>query len=805
MLKHYLLIAIRLLKKYPTASLINILSLSLGLVCSLSLFFWIHHAYQMDRFHHKADRLYQVIQNNPRPNGISTFPYTPGPLAQTLATEFPEVEHAVSVIPTDWFEGEKMILSNGGENICLSQHQFASQDYLEVFSLELISGQKETALNDPKAVLISTNLAKQLFQTTEVTGKTIEWIHDQFGGLYRISGVFSPPPIHSSIQFDAIFHMDVFLTVFDDLHEWNNSDPFTFVTLKEDTDIRLFNHKIKELIQQKDDRIHATLYAQLFSDRYLYGTYENGLPAGGRISYVHLFSLIGLFILIMACVNFVNMSTAKGMARLKEIGVKKSIGANRASLISQYVVESALSIFISFGIALVLVLSFLPQLKNMIGQEVSITFNLWMIGGICGLMILTILLAASYPALYLSGIRPVLALKGKIAKRLSSELTRKALVVFQFTMAAILISSVIIVYKQLELIQQKPLGYHKDQLIWFKMGLKGSKSGAPTPITDQEIEDFLQRLKNMPGVVEAANFGQHIMGEFGTTTGIEWPGKNPDHRLLFANLAVGYDFVETMGIEMKEGRNYARSFQTDTSAKIIFNEIAIKAMGIDHPIGKHITLWGEKTEIIGVTQNFHYDKLYNKIGPLFLKLTTDEFADNIMVNIAGNDGKATIKRIEQLYKEYFLTGLSFEYQYLDENYQKLYEEELRIGTFAKYATAIAILIACLGLYGFASFTIQRRLKEIAIRKVLGSGKWQIVQLLSGAFLILISISLLIGLPISYLITQEWLNTFSFKIDQSIWYFGWTIFFILLLTFMTIAIQTISATGVRMVQYIGGDS
>ncbi|MEL7117895.1 MAG: ABC transporter permease [Bacteroidota bacterium] len=800
MFKHHLLIAVRNMRRTGSSTTINLLSLAVGLVCVILIYTWVYHQWQVDRNFEKSDRLYQVMENDPTPDGISTDAYTPGPLATTLAEDFPDVEHAVTVVPYDWFEGEKFVLTDGGQNKFIAKNQFASEDFFEVFSYELVQGEKSTVLTSNNAIAISEELAEKLFGQQAALGKTIEWVHESYGGLYTVSGVFTKSKQATSMEFDAVFSYEKFTEVHTNLTAWNNSDPSTFLTLKENTDADLFNTKIEKLAQSKQENISYTFYAQLLSDRYLYGRYENGRPVGGRIAYVRLFSLIAFFILIIACVNFMNMATAKALARTKEIGVKKAIGADRASLIKQYLTESVLLAFMSLILAIGVIFMVYPKFTAIAGLNAGFTFDPYLLSGILIITLLTGIVAGSYPALFLSAFRPVKALKGELNKSWTGQLTRKGLIVFQFIVSAILISSVIIINQQIKLIQNKNLGYNKDNTIWFSMGTKADGQASANELSPEDIAYFIQEVKKLPGVDNASNFAQHITGDYGGTTGLTWPGNPADNRILFATIAAGYDFVETMGIEMIAGRSYGKNYQADT-ASLIVNQAAIEAMGFEDPIGKKVNLWGKDRMIVGVTQNFHFDDLYKEIDPLFINLTKDNFASNIMVKLESGNEKATIERIRQLYNNYFVADIPFEFTFLDESYQQLYASEIRVGKLSTYFAGIAIFISCLGLFGFATFVVQRRLKEIAVRKVLGSSKFNIIKLLSGSFLSLIGIALLVGLPIGYWISKTWLDAFVYKIDIQWTYFVLAVFLITLLALLTVSVQTIRATGVNMVKFL----
>lgn len=799
MIKHFILIALRNFKRNPLTSTINTSSLTIGLSCVMIIYLWVNDEIQVDNFHEKGDRIVQILQNSKTPNGIETEPYTQGPLASALANDLPEVEYSTCVIPYEWFDGEDHILSDGGEKFFISKTQFASEDYFNIFSFELIHGVPSEVLKREENIVISDELSLKLFSTKNSIGKTINWIHDEYGGEYQVSGIFKKISKKSSIQFDAVLSMDVFLNENDDLKGWDNSDPFTYAALNPDVDINQFNDKIGNFLQSKNNTLEATLFAQKYTDRHLYSTFENGLPVGGRISYVHLFTIISIFILIIACANFINMSTAKASIRLKEIGVKKVMGADRLNLFSQHLFESILTALLAFIIATVIIQFALPGFNSITGKEITWSFISQSTFTILLITIITGIISGLYPALYLSSFAPANIFKRKIKKQFNVNLTRTGLVVLQFAISTILLVSVLIIYQQVNLIQNKNLGYNKEHIIQFRLGIQNQSHEDGHELSEDDIEDYLQKLKNIPGVTNATNFA-YFMDDFGNTDGLDWPGKTEGDDIYFANVAGGYDFIETLEMNTLEGRTFSREYSTEHE-KIIFNKNAIQKMGINDPIGKTISLWGKEKEIIGVVDDFHYATLYEDIGPFFINLTTDNFASNILVKMETGNEKETIARIKDSYHEYFIAGLPFEYSFLDESYDKLYAQEIQASQLTKLGAAIAIFISCLGLFGFATFTVHRRLKEMAIRKILGSSETQILKIMIAKFFKPILLSFLIGFPISYYISQNWLNQFSYHIEITGWIFSIVALIISSVAICTIGIQMLQAIKVSLVKHL----
>jgi len=794
MLRHNLKLFFRNISKHKSTFFINVFGMLTGLACVMFIAIWVFDELSVDRFHDKGDRLVQILQNHPTPNGIETHEATQGPLAIALANEIPEVEQSTTVLDNSWFEGEKFLLSDGGDRFFTSVNQFASKNYFSIFSFPLLYGSSEEVLAKANSVVISEEMAEKLFATKNAVGKNLEWLHDEYGGTYTISGVFKELPKSSSAKFDAVFNMEVFIEQNEDFRDWADSDAKTYVVLTPNTNLQTFNHKIKNFLQTKNEHFSETYLAQRYSERYLYDSYENGTVAGGRIQYVRLFSLIALLILTIACVNFVNMSTARASHRIKEIGIKKSVGAKRKTLVLQFIAESVITAAIAMMLALLMVRSFLPQFNAIAGKELVLDFNAYQVLGIFLITICTGILAGLYPAFYLSGLPVLNGLKGTLIKSFSGNFARKGLVIFQFTASIILIASVFIVYKQMHLVQNKNLGFNRNNIIWFSSGVMGANTAKAEDVkemTAEDIDNFLEVLKNTPGVANASNFRHTMMADFGTTTGLDWPGKDSEIDALFAQVAGGYNFVETMQIHLKQGRTYSKKFHSENE-KIIFNEAAIEQIGMEEPIGKVINLWGENKEIIGIVKNFHIDKLYKKVLPAFVSLSTSGFASNIVVKIEPGNELATIERIRKAYQEYFVSGMPFEFSFLNENYQALYASEKRVATLSKYFAGIAILISCLGLLGLAIFTSERRRKEIGIRKVMGQSASQVMVMLSGEFAKLVLLSVFIALPIAYLVTNHWLSGFAYRTPLQISYFLGAGLVALLVALLTVGSQAFSA-------------
>lgn len=778
MFKHSLLLTYRTFKKFKSSFFINLLGLSTGLACTLLIYLWVNDELQVDKFHEKDARLFQVMERQQRANDIEVTEATPGLLSEALAEEMPEVEYATASSGTNEFTlsvEERMMKATG---------QYVGKDFFNVFSYDLHQGDANQVLSDKNAVVISEELAMRLFNTTEnVLGKAISFPNHE--KLFFVSGVFENVPANSSAHFDFVLSFEEYKEVSSWILDWKNNGAYTYLVLKPEVDIHQFNQKIADFVKRKEGEQHITLFAKPYSENYLYGKYENGLQAGGRIEYVRLFSIIAIFILAIACINYMNLSTAKAARRAKEVGVKKAIGANRKTLIFQYLGESVLMTFLSLILALILVVFFLPQFNEITGKQISFSFNTELVLAILFLTLFTALIAGSYPAFYLSGFKSVTVLKGGVSGLLSNSVgeiwAREGLVVFQFTLSIILIVAVLVVYKQIEYTQVKHLGYNKDNIIHFEAEGK----------IGENLDVFLSEVEDLPGILHASSIGHSLVegGHRRSSSTVQWEGKNPDDIVEMENVMVNYGMIELLEIEMLAGRTYSKSF-SDESSKIIFNEAAIEAMGLKDPIGKVIKLWDEDRQIVGVAKDFHFLSFHEKVTPLFFILRPEN-SWIVMAKIEAGKEQEAIANLQELHHN-FNPGLAFDFKFQDEGYQAQYEAEQRVSVLSRYFAGIAILISCLGLYGLVAFAAEQRRKEIGIRKVLGASVSNIMALFSKDFIKLVSISIVVGSAVSWIAMSKWLEGFAYRIELAWWVFAAAGAAALLIAVCTVSYQAVKA-------------
>jgi ABC-type antimicrobial peptide transport system permease subunit len=702
------------------------------------------------------------------------------------------------VTPPDFFP--KFSLRLGDKNV-RATGKFVDTEFFKVFSYGLVQGNEDQVLRDPNGVVLSEAMAMRLFNTTQhVVGKTIEW--QLTGGLTRtspVTGIFRNVPANSTEHFDFVLTFESFKGIMNIGKgvSWNATSPFhSFVVLKEGSDPARFNASLARILESKNrDAKDITLFLKPFSEKYLYGTYISGQPAGGRIEYVRLFGVIALFILVIACINFMNLSTAKATRRMKEVGIKKAVGAGRETLLLQYLGESMGVAFLSLLLAVVLVWALLPQFNGITGKALSLRPDAGVIGAFLGITFLTGLVAGSYPALYLSGFNPAVVLKGKFNSSAGELWTRRGLVVFQFALSVVFIVSVLVVYRQIAFVQQKNLGYDKDNLIYFDTEGKVA----------QNAEPFLAQLRNLPGVVNASGMFGYLINQYVATGGNNTGGKaepagqegaggngGGPKKVEYANMGVDYYMIETLGFRFKAGRSFSRDFPLDSN-KIIVNEAFVEAMGLQDPVGKTV----DGREILGVVEDFHLRSLHEKVQPTAIGINRF-FPSTIVVNLRAGTTGATLERLNRFYKAYN-PGFTFDYKFLEGDYQALYASERRVSVLSQYFAGLAVLISCLGLFGLAAFSAERRRKEIGVRKVFGASEGSIIFLLSGDFTRLVGAAIVVALPVSYLVARQWLSGFAYRISLEAWYFVAAGLLALLIAFLTVGSQAFRAARINPVQ------
>lgn len=750
---------------------INLIGLSIGLASALLIYYWVDDEMKVDKFLQAEHGPYEMIMHFHEEEDLSTGFSTPSQLAEDLPENFPEIKHSVALRK---FDNVTLAFE---DNMLKADGRHASSAFFELFKYELIEGDPATVLVDRSSIVISDQLAIKLFNTTEnIVGKLVQCQQEI---PYQISGIFKAPPTNASLQFDFVLSFEEFKTRNTWALNWNYSTVSTYVALREGADLSVFNEKIADYLNDRRDenQLLTTLEARDYTDAYLFGTYENGQAAGGRIQYVRLFSLIAILILLIACINFMNLSTAMATERSKEVGVKKVLGLSRVGLALQFLGETVMLSFIALGLALAMVKVLLPIFSQLTGKDLVWSLNPQFFLVATGLTVLTGLVAGSYPSLFMAAFRPATALKGRLILSSGSKNIRKVLVVGQFILSFMMIVAAIIVYQQLDYLQNKNLGYNKNNLL--QIDLEGK--------VRSELTTFLSEVKQIPGVKNASSIGQSLVGDRNTFIVEKWEGKT-DNKSAFEMRPVNFGMIETLDVKILEGRSFSNAYGAEED-KIIFNESAIQFMGLENPLGTEVSIQGTSFEVIGVSQDFHFTSLREEIGPLFF-VYRPEWTHKVMIRTEAGQESQVVDRLQKLYVA-FNPGFPFEYEFLDDDYQAQYAAEQKVSSLSKYFTLLAIFISCLGLFGLATFDARRRVKEIGIRKVLGAGVLQITSLLSKDFLRLVMLAILLATPLAWYVMKNWLNDYAYQIDMH-----WGIFVLAGMASLLIAAATVGFQSVK---------
>ncbi len=778
MFKNYFKIAWRNLVKDRQFTVLNILGLAAGLACTFLIYLWVADEMSIDKFFANDDRLYEIMEHRSGDGQTSISDESAGLVSETIAHQIPEIQYASPLAPPFWFQ--QYTLAVNDKNLKASG-EYAGKDYFNIFSFKLLDGKKDKVVADKSSIVISEDLANKLFGTTQnLIGKPIRFQNDT---TFFVSGVFANLPKNSSQQFDFVLSFDYLGDVQPWVKTWNNLGPHAFILLKPGADVNAVNRKLAGVVKANSGDTSRSIFASKFSDVYLQNSFDHGSRTSGKIEYVKLFSLIAFFILVIACINFMNLSTAKATRRMKEVGIKKVVGAERSQLIIQFLLESVLLTLFAMAIAIIIAVILLPSFNRLTGKEIGLYFNGQIILGIITISLITGLLAGSYPALYLSKFSPISILKGKLNSSFADAISRKGLVIFQFTLSSILIIAVLIIYQQIQFIQSTSPGYNKDNII--RISSEGKIQGTE--------ETFVAELKKITGVVNASYTFNNMVGRNFGNSGISWEGKDPNSDVYFEGFGAGYDFIETMGMQMKSGRSFSKTFGTDTSS-IILNEAAVSVMHLKgNVVGKTIRLFNNPMQVIGIVKDFHFESLHETVKPSYMVLQREGANPwfKIMVRIKGENQQQTIAAIQKLYENYN-PGFPFTFNFLNEAYQKQYDTETRVAALSKYFAGLAILISCLGLFGLAAFTAQKRRKEIGVRKVIGASVMNITSMLSKDFLKLVFVSLLIAFPVAWWLMYNWLQSFAYRINITVSIFLIAGISVITITLITISFQSIKA-------------
>lgn len=776
MIRNFFKVAFRQLWRNRRFSAINIAGLSLGMACSLLTFLWVADEYSVDGFFKNEDHLY-IVYNRYFTNGSASAGYsTTGLLAEELKRKIPEIESACSyawTVPSTFSVGDKILEADANH---------ASGDYFDMFSYPLLAGDAKSALASPVSMAISRKMAVAFFGSPEAAiGRTIRYENQKD---FMVSAVFEDLPRNASERFDCLINYTSFLQENDWLRIWGNNGPFTYILLRPGANpavvSKLITHFLDAYIPPTAS-FREELGLQRFGDRYLHSSFSGGYPDGGRIEYVRLFGAIALFILLIACINFMNLSTARSTKRAREIGVRKVIGAVRGLLISQFIGESILLAFFAVLLAIGLVMLALPSFNVLAGKTIRLPYDQWRFWSCAlGLAVVTGAISGSYPALILSAFRPVMVLKSAFISGGGSLWFRRGLVIFQFMLSITLIIATLFIERQIRYIRTKNLGYDRENLLYIP--LNGDLAA--------KFDLFKRAALQQPGVTAVSKMSESPTAIGGVSQDLDWEGKDPTLVPKITEAAVGYDFIPTMKLQIIKGRDFSTSFGADTNNYII-NESAVAEIGYKDPIGRSLTFWRRKGTIIGVVKDFHFQSLHEAIGPLLLRMGPSDDYSNALVRIRPGQMHVAIEGLEKLVKSLNPKFL-FSYRFADEEYAKLYKSDLVTGRLVVLFSVLAIFISCLGLFGLSLFSVELRTKEIGIRKVLGADTASLFALMTKEFLVLVAAAFILAAPFAWWAMNNWSAQFAYRVTVSWWLFVLSGGLALLIALATVAAQALRA-------------
>jgi putative ABC transport system permease protein len=763
MLKNYIKIALRNIVRHKGYSVINIAGLAVGMACCILILLWVQHELSYDRLHENADQLYRIYYTNENYEGHAI--YLPGTLAAYLKDNYPGIIKA-----TSYKHWQKKI--SVGENSYLSAGSYVDPEFFEMFTFPFVKGDPKKAFNDPNSIVITEDLASKLFGNDDPLGQTVSYYAFSEGVDLKVTGVMKNIPHNSHIQFDFLIPYEI---GYDWMKTWENNAVYTYVMLHKNSSYQEVNNKISDVLKIYRPARQDVLHLQPLKKIHLY--FPGG---GGQITHVYIFSTMALIVLLIACINFMNLSTARSEKRFKEIGIRKVVGSSRLQLINQFLSESILLSFLALILALFLTELMLPSINSILGSQLNLRFSGVFILALIVIALITGMFAGSYPAFFLSSFHPVAVLKGqsswmlflkrktgrKLLGRSKAFSFRKLLVITQFSLSIFFIVCTLFIYKQLDYIKNRNLGFKKEHIIVLQsMGELKQKIPA--------VKNELLKIPEIKNVTFSA-FSPVEWESSMSTIEMNWTGRATDQDFIIGDNYVDFDFLKAFGMEMAQGRFFSREFPTDASDACVVNEAAVKAMDLKDPIGVKIT-WrlGSSLEntstIVGVIKDFHTQSLHHEIKPFVLspiERIIKYMANYIYIRIKSNNVPKTLQLIESKIKE-FVPNDPFVYRFFDEEVNILYKAEQLTGHLVRYGTFLVIFISCLGLFGLASFTTEQRTKEIGIRKVLGATASDILLLLNKDFIKWVLIANIIAWPVAYYAMHRWLQNFAYRANIGI--------------------------------------
>lgn len=780
MYSNYFKIALRGFTKHKLTFFINLFGLSLGLWATISIGLWVKSELQMNQSFAEMDQVYRIMEHQRYGSDIFTTTSTPGILAAALKEEYPEVERSACY---SWNESALLV---AGENRISMDGFYADPDFLHILQYEFLNGDRDQALTEISHIVLSKEGAIKLFGKTDVVGETVVLKETDGEASFQVMGVVDVDPELSSNRFEYILP---FKFMFDKpyngwLQRWGNNGPSTIVKLHKNANGQEFSDKIEDFIAQRNEGSNVKLFAFPEMDLYLHGKFKDGLQQGGRIEFVRLFAVIGIFILLIACINFMNLSTAKSQKRSKEVGVRKVAGAEKKELVFQFLTESLVISLIAGISALVMVELTLPIFNRLADKSMSVPYeNLAFWSQWLAVVVITGIVAGSYPAFYLSATKVVSVFKNLTKSGRGIVMARKGLVVFQFVLATMLILATIVVYKQINYALNKDLGYNKDQLLIVQLEGK----------LFENFDVYRAELEQFPEILGVTRSTHSMLGRSSNTGDVTWEGKDPDFTALFEIMRVDHGFIETLGLNLIKGEDFSRERISDSTGKAILNRRAYDLITKDNPIVNSFN-WNEETQILGVVEDFHFQSFHQGIEPVIITLDPT-FASLAFIKVSPENISQTLQEVKKV-TEAFEPFFPFKYSFMDENYATLYKDDVRTRELAKYFSILTILISCLGLFGLSAHIAEQKTKEIGIRKVLGASTISILHVINKEFIAIVSVSIILGSGISYYLIQDWLQGYAYRIDFEWWFILLAAFGILSIAYLTVSLQALKAAHIN---------
>jgi putative ABC transport system permease protein len=781
MIKNYFKTAWRNLVKNKAHSFINIVGLSVGMAVAMIIGLWIWDELSYDKDNPNYDKIAQVMQNTTSNGETETWTPVPLPLGAELRKSYGS--DFKWVVLSSWTE--KHFLTSGDKKITKNGN-FFEPGATDMLGLRMLSGSRR--MGETFSILISASMAKAMFGDQEPVNKVIR-MDDKINA--KVTGVYADFPNNSSFS-DVSFICPWNLKLYKDdwmtkmNNPWGNNSFQIYVQIADNANMQAVSKKIKDAklrnIKKDERRYNPQLFLQPMSKWHLYEEFKKGVNTGGRIQYVWLFGIIGAFVLILACINFMNLSTARSQKRSREVGIRKAVGSLRRQLIGQFYMESMLISFLALLFALILVGIMLPSFNSVADKKMTILWSSPLFWLLClGFTVITGLIAGSYPALYLSSFQPVKVLKGSFQAGRFAAIPRKVLVVLQFTVSVILIIGTIVVFRQIQFAKDRPIGYSRDGLVM-------------TPLRTPEIHNHFEAIRNdliqSGAITEMTESGSPTTAIWTTNGGFMWKGKDPNQAVDFPNTGVTFGYGKTVGWQFLDGRDFSKSFATDTAA-FVLNESAVKFIGFKNPVGETITWDDHPLKVIGVVKDMIIESPYQAVRPQFFHIDPNPDSYVMLRLNPASGASASIDKIKKTFTAYS-PAEPFNFEFADTEYAKKFGNEERIGRLAGFFAALAIFISCLGLFGMASFMAEQRIKEIGVRKVLGASVLNLWGLLSKDFLGLVIVSLLIAVPFSFYYMSRWLSTYTYHSELSWWIFASASSGALLITLLTVSYQAIRA-------------